>query len=221
MSRWFRMYEGVLNDPKIQIMPVEDRWGWLEVLCFASSHDGVICDASGDVTGDVTELAFALRRSPSGVISLVERLASAGLIDRACGGASGARYVPHNWGKWQYKSDTSRERTFKWRERKRDVTVTPPDTEADTETEEKETSSPKKARSVVSNNLDQAEFDAWWKLYPEKVGKGEARIKYRVARKTASAENSARGGASLRGHQAPGAVLGPPNDLAEPGAVAR
>ena len=50
-----------------------------------------------------------------------------GLIDRLTDG-----YEPHNWSKFQYKSDTSNQRVTRHRA-KRNVTVTPPDTETETE----------------------------------------------------------------------------------------
>jgi hypothetical protein len=40
MSRWFRFYDDVINDPKVLSLPEAMRWTWVAVLCAASKNDG-------------------------------------------------------------------------------------------------------------------------------------------------------------------------------------
>lgn len=118
-SQWFRFYNDVLNDPKVQQLPPDLFKHWVNLLCIASKHDGVL--------PDLCDVTFALRCDETTVTTVLERLHNGGLIDRVNGGGNGWRYAPHGWDKRQFKSDTSKERTQRYRDRRRDVTVTPPE----------------------------------------------------------------------------------------------
>lgn len=124
MSRWFRVYDDIINDPKILKLPEESRWHWVALLCVASKNDGVLPSTE--------DVAISLRVKTAAAAVIIANLKNAGLLDLADG-----RYVPHNWGKRQFKSDTSNERVKRYRERKcnvtETVTVTPPDTDTETE----------------------------------------------------------------------------------------
>lgn len=134
MSRWFRLYDEMLDDPKAQRLPPQDFKIWINLLCLASRNDGKLpC---------ISDIAFALRISENDAVTMVERLHIAGLIDKRNGGPDGFRYFPHGWEKRQYKSDNSADRVKKHREKRNsecnvscNVTETPPDTETDTDTE--------------------------------------------------------------------------------------
>jgi len=134
MSRWFRLYDEMLDDPKAQRLPPQDFKIWINLLCLASRNDGKLpC---------ISDIAFALRISENDAVTVVERLHIAGLIDKRNGGPDGFRYSPHGWDKRQYKSDNSADRVKKHREKRNgecnvscNVTETAPDTETDTETE--------------------------------------------------------------------------------------
>jgi hypothetical protein len=128
--KWFRFYQEVLNDPKVQSLDGELFKFWVNILCVTSQCDGVL--PSHD------EIAFYLRKSVTEIKSQMKQLVDRGLID------SGKISRPHNWDKRQYKSDTSAERTRKYRDKKKqhcdvtdnvtpEVTATPPDTESDTD----------------------------------------------------------------------------------------
>jgi hypothetical protein len=119
MAKWFRFYDDVMHDPKILRLTPEDYRGWTFLLCMASKNRGRLPVAA--------DIALEWRCDENDVVTLLERLANGGLIDRRNGGPNGWYYSPHNWEKFQYKSDTSAERTRAYRERHRDVTVTPPD----------------------------------------------------------------------------------------------
>ncbi len=128
MSRWFRMYDELLDDPKVQRLSGEDFKAWVNLLCLASRNDGKLPAAD--------DMAFALRLDARKAAAIIGRLVSAGLLD-----ADGDRYAPHGWNARQYKSDVSTGRVKQYRERKKAVAgngdetfhETPPDTETETE----------------------------------------------------------------------------------------
>ena len=126
MSRWFRMYDELLNDPKVQKLSGDDFKAWVNLLCVASQNGGKLPAAQ--------DIAFALRETVNAIETLLERLLNAGLIDVRNGGANGKHYAPHRWDERQYKSDTSTGRVKRFRQRSKSVSETPPET--DTETEE-------------------------------------------------------------------------------------
>lgn len=125
MSRWFRLYDEVLDDPKVQRLDGETFKGWINVMALASRHGGKL--------PAIPDIAFALRIGEDAARTLVERLLNGGLVDKLSGGADGYTYAPHAWDKRQYKSDNSSERVKRYRQRSKAVTETPPDTDADTD----------------------------------------------------------------------------------------
>jgi hypothetical protein len=134
MSRWFRFYDGALDDPKVQSLPGDLFKMWVNLLCIASKHDGKL---------PVADLPFMLRTDERKVTAAVKELTARGLLDGSEGGPE-----PHNWSGRQHKSDVSNERVKRHRERNRNgecnvtsaATETPPDT--DTDTEQKKGSEP-------------------------------------------------------------------------------
>jgi hypothetical protein len=137
-GRWFRMYDDVINDPKVMKLPEATRWHWVAVLCAASKHSGKVPPAG--------ELAFLLRTTDQRAASLVAELLRAGLLDKVEGG-----FAPHNWEGRQYKSDGSTERVKRFRERQRNVSgnVTPavsetgPEAEAEAEQKQSRAEAPR------------------------------------------------------------------------------
>ncbi len=135
MSRWFRFYDEALNDKKVQRLAPHLFKTWINLLCLASK-------GAGKIPND-DDIAFELRISVQDAKQQVEDLILAGLIDIQPDGAR----APHNWEERQFISDTSVERTRKYRERLKkkssDVTVTPvvtppeSESESDTDTENK------------------------------------------------------------------------------------
>ena len=162
MTRWFRLYDDVLNDPKVQRLSGESFKFWINMLCIASKNGGVL--------PGIEDMAFALRVSNDVCTSLIDELKTCGLIDGS------KRLVPHGWEKRQYKSDTSTDRVKRFRERSRNVTETvsetapDTDTETDTETDKNQKKIPKKRdRSAGS-----AEFENFWLVYPRKINRAVA-----------------------------------------------
>ena len=175
MSRWFRLYDEMLDDPKAQRLPPQDFKIWINLLCLASRNDGKLpC---------ISDMAFALRISENDAVTVVERLHIAGLIDKRNGGPDGFHYSPHAWEKRQYKSDNSADRVKKHREKRNgecnvscNVTETPPDTDTETDTE---TDISNMSETPVSDTDDESVsvkdvVEVWNKLAP-KIGKKTVR----------------------------------------------
>jgi hypothetical protein len=110
MSRWFRVYDDVINDPKLLKLPEALRWQWLALLCVASKNGGKL-PANDDI-------ALLLRVPEAKAAEFVTKLVKAKLIDNIDG-----VFVPHNWDGRQFKSDTSNDRVKKHRDGKRNVTL--------------------------------------------------------------------------------------------------
>lgn len=121
MSRWFRSYADTHRNPKVARLSDSDFRLWHQLLCIASERGGEIPPAE--------DLKNLLNRRLDHLSSALKRLVKGALIDPL-----GEGFTPRNWTERQYKSDTSAERTRKWRAG-RDVTVTVPVTPPDTETE--------------------------------------------------------------------------------------
>ncbi len=107
MSRWFRCYDDLLDDPKVQRLPAHLFKTLMNLWCLASKHEGVL--------PRIEDIAFRLRMSDHDTRVQVDDLILAGLIDLDRNGTM----RPHNWHERQYPSDTSKERTRKWRENKK------------------------------------------------------------------------------------------------------
>ena len=126
MAQWFRMYETLLDDPKVQRLRPDLFKTWVNLLALTCRHDGRLPPAD--------DIAFALRVSRKQVAAWLYGLTEAGLLDR-----HGDSYEPHNWASRQFKSDVSAERVRRHRERHRNaacnVTETPSESETETETE--------------------------------------------------------------------------------------
>jgi hypothetical protein len=106
MSRWFRLDDDVVHDRKVQDLPPPIFKGWINILCIASKHGGVL--------PDIGDIAFALRLSKAKASDLVQSLISAALLDKLPNGKT----YPHNWEKRQHKTDISTERVRAFRERR-------------------------------------------------------------------------------------------------------
>jgi len=112
MSRWFRFYDEVLDDPKVQQLPDALYRRWTDFLCVASRNDG-------HIPGDAAALGFVIRQPAGKVKTAINALTQAGLLDK-----DGDGYTPHGWQARQYSSDSSAERMRRHRQRKRDDDVT-------------------------------------------------------------------------------------------------
>ena len=131
--RWFRLYDEILNDPKVQKLSGETFKLWINLLCIASKHGGVL--------PSLDDLSFELRLPTLVCKTEIDTLKAAGLID------GDKKLKPHGWDKRQYKSDTSTERVKRFRERYSNATETVNETGPDTDTE---TDTEKNIKRVIS-----------------------------------------------------------------------
>jgi hypothetical protein len=146
MSRWFRVYDDLIDDPKFIKLSMTDRSTLVMVWCLASKNNGKL--------PPIEDIAIAFRVPKGKALKRINSLRSYGLIDEDC---------PHNWNGRQYKSDVSTERVKRFRKRHETVTETAPDTESesDTETDKKERKKPSGLATRYS-----IEFEEFWIAYP-------------------------------------------------------
>lgn len=128
---WLRLYCEIVDDIKVQSLSLAVFRTWINLLCVARQSKGVI--------PGVNAVAFRLRMSTHDAARHIDDLILAGLIDIMPNGD----HVPHKWDVRQYDSDSSVERTRKYRENKKksamgshrdgdgDVTVTANVTKSD------------------------------------------------------------------------------------------
>jgi DNA-binding transcriptional ArsR family regulator len=179
MSRWFRVHDELVDDPKIQRLPGETVKALLNLWCLTSQNGGLL-PAAGDI-------AFKLRMTPAKVAKLLSVLGECGLIDSD---EDGLR--PHNWNVRQYKSDVTdptaaaRQKAYRDRNKNRDanrndtVTVTDTRAETDNRTEKKE-----RTRAVALDDDWPDDFgDQFWQAYPRKTEKLAAMKKLAMVRKS-------------------------------------
>lgn len=119
MQTWFRLYNEIIDDQKVQRMSNILFKFWVNCLALASKSDGVIESPAA--------IAFALRMSVTKATKHLAALVELKLIDITDSG----NYKPHNWDNRQFKSDTSTERVKRFRNVSRNgssaVTATGPD----------------------------------------------------------------------------------------------
>lgn len=108
---WFRLYHDLIDDPKIQLLPIELRWRWIEVLCISSRGP----DSERGSLPDMEHVAFHMKLSVAKARDVIDQLIAAGLIDKTQGSK---KLSIHGWDKRQYKSDNI---TSRWRKHKANV----------------------------------------------------------------------------------------------------
>lgn len=144
MSRWFRLYDDAINDPKILRLAECHRWQWLATLCIASKNDGVLPQLS--------DVALMLRMTPKKAVAALARLRAAGLLDETDKGLS-----PHNWEGRQYKSDSSTERVKRFRNSQRNVARSADDALAETAPESDTESEPESHQESLKHSFAEAD----------------------------------------------------------------
>lgn len=120
--KWFRFYNEVLHDSKVQTLPAELYRTWTNLLCVASEND-----PRGQLPS-LRQVSFLLRMKEDRVKVAVEQLVSLGLLDRDEVGT----LSPHNWEQRQPESDDVASRVRESRRRKK-AAATEPVTLHDTE----------------------------------------------------------------------------------------
>lgn len=107
---WFRFYDEVVDDQKVQVLSGDSFKFWVNLLCLACRNKGLI--------GTVTSVTWALRMSISEVEVRMRELLDAGLIHR-----DGDGFRPHNWSRRQFVSDDSKERVRLHRRKKKQLHI--------------------------------------------------------------------------------------------------
>jgi hypothetical protein len=107
---WLRLYDDILDDPKVQRLPPVLFKHLINLWCIAKRCDGYL--------PPMDDLAFRLRAPEKQVAEMTGKLIDADLIDILEDG----RMQPHNWNERQFVSDNVTSRVKKHRE-KRQSTV--------------------------------------------------------------------------------------------------
>lgn len=101
---WFRLYDEVVDDPKVQMLPPLLFRAWINCLCIAKKNNGVL--------PELRDIAYRLHLSLSRTETVLKDLIQAGLFEE-CNG----QVVPHNWDGRQFQSDNVTARVKRFRER--------------------------------------------------------------------------------------------------------
>jgi hypothetical protein len=152
MSRWFRVYADMVDDPKVQLLPPDLFKALINLWCLTAGNDGILPNAE--------DIAFKLRMKVERVKQIISALHDADLIETD---ETGLR--PHNWDGRQFKSDVSNERVKQHRKRKSNADVTlhsqlqqrPQRTDTEAEEERKKDARPSAAPSEVPPMNDETE----------------------------------------------------------------
>jgi hypothetical protein len=178
MSRWFRFYDDAINDPTVQRLPGDKFKLWINLLCIASKHDGML--------PLLTDLSFLLRVGEDRVAALLDEFADKGLLDPVDG--EPMTYAPHRWKERQFADGTAADRAKRYRGRKRDGhgDVTRDDRDAiGGVTALEQNREEKNRRGAVTRDgpgyyakADSAQLEAWDQHNRKLSGKGLPRDRY-------------------------------------------
>lgn len=150
-NQWCRLYRETITDPKLSRLTACQRHVWTVLMCLAIDGDGVvqIADGIGYTHDEIAQLAAA---TDDDVTLALDWFKRAGMVELGDGGVM----TLVNWDSRQFKSDTSAERTRKYRERLKrhcDVTVTDQNRTEQNRTETDQ--SKKRARKFTPPTLDE------------------------------------------------------------------
>jgi len=105
---WFRLYNEILDNEKILMLSPEDRWNFIGVLTL--KNRGVL-ESENDPDRRDRKVALKLRLSIKEAQALRNRLAEEQLVEPDS-------WQPLGWDERQFQSDSSKERTRAYRNRK-------------------------------------------------------------------------------------------------------
>ena len=105
--KWFRLYDDVLDDAKVQQLDPKLFKNWINILCIASKNE------PRGMLPSLEDLSFRLRLSMKNLTAVIAELEQTGLLDSI--GESGLS--PHNWTERQRSSDNVANRVRKHREK--------------------------------------------------------------------------------------------------------
>ena len=114
---WFRLYNEMVDDPKIGLLSDAAFRLWVNILCVACQYG-----EKGDTKLTIAEMEWKLRCNVS--VTLQELLQSKLVTFHTNGNGKETIFIP-KWETRQYQSDISTERVKKYREKqKRNVSET-------------------------------------------------------------------------------------------------
>jgi hypothetical protein len=115
--KWFRVYDGIIDDPKVLRLSPELRWFYVGILAISSrqTERGTLPNGA--------DIAIHLRITEDRARKVIEALIAAGLIEQ-CDGTKAL--AVHGWDKRQPRSDDVAERVRKHRSNNGEYGCDPP-----------------------------------------------------------------------------------------------
>jgi len=165
--KWFRLYNEIIDDPKAAKMTPKEFRFFIYLLCLASE-----CEENGVIPFSQKDISWRLRTPEKETNLYLNKLKELNII------TENPLISFINWDKRQYKSDSSKERVRRYREKECNVTVTPvvtPPEQSRTETEQKENK---------KRLFNEKEFEVFYSAYPNHKGKKETLERWRKLVKT-------------------------------------
>lgn len=105
---WFRMYAEVVDDPKVQMLPLLLFRAWVNCMCLTKLYGGAL--------PDMREVAYRLHVTQARAEIIVGQLIEKELFEK-----ENDVIRPHEWDNRQFKSDGSTERVRQFRKRSGNV----------------------------------------------------------------------------------------------------
>ena len=121
--KWFRLYDEILDDPKMMALSAKEFQTWILLLCLANRETA---GKRGEICRSFATISRQLHGENRTISQILKRFIEMGLIVE-----NGQSIKIVNWDKRQFKSDDVLQRVKRYR----NVTVTSPDTDTDTDTE--------------------------------------------------------------------------------------
>lgn len=109
--RWLRLYDEIIDDPKVLQLSHEFRWNFVQILCIANRNS-----ERGSLP-DLRQCAIHMRMTLKKATRVIDELMRLGFIDKS---KDGKGLEIHNWHKRQFKSDDITARTAESKERSRE-----------------------------------------------------------------------------------------------------
>jgi hypothetical protein len=166
--RWFKLFDEIIDDPKIRLLSFEDRWHYVALMCCKNMG---IQDEVEDLWEELLRVKIGLAESD--FESLKKRLLKLHLIDDC--------WNPLGWDKRQVAKDASaaeRQRKYREKQKKRHVTHNVTHNVTATSRVEEEVEVEKEKKTSQCDSVRDS-FDAFWSTYPKKVGKKDALTLFR------------------------------------------
>lgn len=150
--QWFRMYNEIVDNYKVKLLPPDDRWYFVAILSCKSQ--GVL-DCDPELLEEVLQVKLGVTKDQLKAIQ--SSLLRVKLIDE--------KYQPIGWDERQFVSDNSSVRSRKLREKSKvrqdattlqrckNVSATPPDTETETETETESEQKQKRRKEIEAKKI--------------------------------------------------------------------